>query len=226
MITLRDKETGAILGKVSDDEFLFLAARLEQESPGDRDYFITRDLLESLAEQGMPATLRALLKAALGDRQEMDIEWARDVENDEAVASLIDRISRLTDDELLKMVLFEPDQYRPDALTIAREEIAKRALSMEKPAEPSDGVADTLSENELLGSLRQGVQTALSPSSYHAAGIEVACPHCKNTRFYTHNVLLNTRGLTFFRLDWLNRGATVLICSNCGMLQWFSETPE
>ncbi|RPI27542.1 MAG: DNA-binding protein [Acidobacteria bacterium] len=49
------------------------------------------------------------------------------------------------------------------------------------------------------------------------------CPHCGNTTFETQSVLLNTRGLTFFNLDWLNRSATAYCCRNCGLIQWFLE---
>ena len=34
------------------------------------------------------------------------------------------------------------------------------------------------------------------------------------------------RGLTFFKLDWLNKGATALTCSECGLIQWFAKPPK
>lgn len=53
------------------------------------------------------------------------------------------------------------------------------------------------------------------------AGIQITCLHCKYERFECSKALLNTRGMTFFDLDWLNAGATTLICKRCGFIHWF-----
>ncbi|WP_242833119.1 hypothetical protein [Desulfosporosinus acidiphilus] len=37
---------------------------------------------------------------------------------------------------------------------------------------------------------------------------------------------MNTAGATFLNLDWLNKSATILICTKCGYIQWFAESPE
>jgi len=54
-------------------------------------------------------------------------------------------------------------------------------------------------------------------------GIKVICLHCKHEYFHKGNALLNTRGLTFFNLDWLNDSATTLICAQCGFIHWFGK---
>ncbi|KKM09925.1 hypothetical protein SY88_16905 [Clostridiales bacterium PH28_bin88] len=54
-------------------------------------------------------------------------------------------------------------------------------------------------------------------------GIQVICGHCKNDFFHKGNALLNTRGLTFLDLDWLNQSATTLICTRCGYVHWFGR---
>jgi hypothetical protein len=51
-----------------------------------------------------------------------------------------------------------------------------------------------------------------------AADLQINCLHCNHDRFHRGNALLNTRGLTFFDLDWLNRGATTLVCNQCGFV--------
>lgn len=56
---------------------------------------------------------------------------------------------------------------------------------------------------------------------FAAAGKPVTCPHCAEDRFHRGTALLNTAGLTFFDLDWLNRSATTLACARCGLVQWF-----
>ncbi|BAK43616.1 zinc ribbon domain-containing protein [Eggerthella sp. YY7918] len=56
---------------------------------------------------------------------------------------------------------------------------------------------------------------------YEMAGIIVTCSHCGGEEFDERSVQLNTTGATFLGLDWANRNATVLVCKNCGHLEWF-----
>jgi predicted nucleic-acid-binding Zn-ribbon protein len=58
------------------------------------------------------------------------------------------------------------------------------------------------------------------------AGLQITCPHCKNDRFLESKALLNTRGMTFFNLDWLNDDACILICKRCGNISWFYSNVE
>ncbi|MGI6450591.1 MAG: hypothetical protein ACOX3R_09960 [Desulfitobacteriia bacterium] len=53
------------------------------------------------------------------------------------------------------------------------------------------------------------------------AGKQITCLHCEHDRFAEGRALLNTRGLTFLDLDWLNEGATTLTCKRCGFIHWF-----
>jgi predicted nucleic-acid-binding Zn-ribbon protein len=57
-------------------------------------------------------------------------------------------------------------------------------------------------------------------------GIPVTCSHCASTSFSQSEAQLNTAGLTFLNLDWANRTATILICDNCGKIEWFLANPE
>lgn len=52
-------------------------------------------------------------------------------------------------------------------------------------------------------------------------GRPITCLHCGHDRFVEKRALLNTRGLSFFDLDWLNRSATTLTCTACGYVHWF-----
>ena len=56
---------------------------------------------------------------------------------------------------------------------------------------------------------------------YEFAGRQVACSHCGGTAFDERSAQLNPMGLTFLDLDWANRSATVLVCKDCGHLEWF-----
>jgi predicted nucleic-acid-binding Zn-ribbon protein len=57
--------------------------------------------------------------------------------------------------------------------------------------------------------------------SYEIAGIQVECAHCGGNAFDERSAQLNTAGATFVGLDWANKNATVLVCQNCGHLEWF-----
>ncbi len=60
-----------------------------------------------------------------------------------------------------------------------------------------------------------------SENEYVVAGKQVVCPHCGGTQFEEGRAQLNTRALTFLDLDWADRNADVLVCRNCGHLEWF-----
>jgi hypothetical protein len=77
MIELRDKSTGRMIGSISEEDLEFLLAQLEEESEEDADYYINKDTLAMFAEQGIPPRLLELLKLAMGERDEMEIQWSR-----------------------------------------------------------------------------------------------------------------------------------------------------
>jgi hypothetical protein len=77
MIELRDKEKGLVLGTISEEDLQFLIDHLEEESEDDVDYYINRTTLDMFKEQGADSTLLDLLENALGDREDMEIEWSR-----------------------------------------------------------------------------------------------------------------------------------------------------
>ena len=72
---LIDAADGRVLGTVSDEQFQELADALEEESLDDRDYYVNVDTVDMLEEQGVDRNMVALLRAALDDRNEMDIIW-------------------------------------------------------------------------------------------------------------------------------------------------------
>ena len=56
-----------------------------------------------------------------------------------------------------------------------------------------------------------------------AANILIRCNHCGHDRFERGSALMNTRGLTFLDLDWLNEAAHTLMCKHCGLIHWFGK---
>ena len=65
-----------------------------------------------------------------------------------------------------------------------------------------------------------------APRRISRGGRPLKCLHCGNDEFHERSSLLNTAGMSFFNLDWLNASATNYICSNCGRIEWFATPDE
>lgn len=70
------------------------------------------------------------------------------------------------------------------------------------------------------------MKTASTCTHFTAAGKPVRCAHCGGQEFDRRDVLMNTRGATFFNLDWLNRKAVTLTCRQCSRIEWFAKVDE
>ena len=68
-------DTGDAIGQISDEQLKFLVEQLEEEHDDDTDYYIDRDTLELLSDNGADPELLALLEKAIGDDDSMDIAW-------------------------------------------------------------------------------------------------------------------------------------------------------
>ncbi|WP_270166123.1 hypothetical protein [Paenibacillus sp. SYP-B4298] len=60
---------------------------------------------------------------------------------------------------------------------------------------------------------------------YQAGGAMIHCPCCQHDTFSKDYRQLNSKGATFFGLDWANRNAVILICRRCSHISWFMEEP-
>lgn len=79
MPTLYNKDTGALIGRISAEQLEDLIDFLVEESADDRDYYIDQTTLEFLAEQGADEALIAMLAAHLPAGEEgIEIEWRDD----------------------------------------------------------------------------------------------------------------------------------------------------
>ena len=68
-------DTGDDIGTISDDQLKFLVEQLEEEHDEDQDYFIDRDTLDLLSDNGADPELLAMLEKSMGDDDQMDIAW-------------------------------------------------------------------------------------------------------------------------------------------------------
>ncbi len=76
-VHLTDLADGRSLGTLTDPQFQILVDALEEESETDQDYYINVDIVDLLEAQGADTQLIVLLRRALGERQEMDVQWQR-----------------------------------------------------------------------------------------------------------------------------------------------------
>jgi processive 1,2-diacylglycerol beta-glucosyltransferase len=77
MIELRDADSGAVLGSVTEAQLQFLIDQLEEESTTDQDYYFDDQTLTMLEDDGADPGLLALLRRALGGREGMEVRWSR-----------------------------------------------------------------------------------------------------------------------------------------------------
>jgi hypothetical protein len=76
MIRLHDAERGTLIGTISEEQLQFLIDELEEESPEDRDYYMSADTIDMLEEDGGDPELVALLRGALAGREGVDLRWS------------------------------------------------------------------------------------------------------------------------------------------------------
>lgn len=77
MIHLHDKDTGAWIGTITEDNLQFLIDRLEEESGKDQDYYINETTLDIFEKGGADTAFVSLLRSAFNGRTEMEIRWSR-----------------------------------------------------------------------------------------------------------------------------------------------------
>jgi predicted nucleic-acid-binding Zn-ribbon protein len=64
------------------------------------------------------------------------------------------------------------------------------------------------------------------PSEYMVAGRPVKCAHCGERKFAEGSALLNTRARSAFNVDWADPSATILICAECGRIEWYAKEAD
>jgi hypothetical protein len=63
------------IGNITDQQLAFLVEQLEEEHDDDTDYYVDRDTLELLSDNGADPELLGMLEKAIGDDESMDIAW-------------------------------------------------------------------------------------------------------------------------------------------------------
>jgi len=76
-VSLFDRESGALVGRISDEQLDWLSDQLEEESDVDTDYYIDKPTIDMLRDAGGDATVLEILRSALGGREGVEIRWSR-----------------------------------------------------------------------------------------------------------------------------------------------------
>jgi hypothetical protein len=74
-IRLYNKDTNALLGEITPAQLEMLTDLLEEESEADRDYYIDRDTLDVLAEEGADEALLGLIRPHVGEEEGIEVQW-------------------------------------------------------------------------------------------------------------------------------------------------------
>ena len=78
MIRLSNKETGADIGEISEEELQILVAALEEESSKDQDYCIDHAVIDMIEINHLNAgSLITVLRAAVGGSYGIEIQDVR-----------------------------------------------------------------------------------------------------------------------------------------------------
>lgn len=78
MVKIYDLSTNNLVGEITDEQFQFLADHFEEESLEDQDYYLNQVTVDMLEEAGGDPALIAMLRQALGSKEELDIRWGRE----------------------------------------------------------------------------------------------------------------------------------------------------
>jgi hypothetical protein len=68
-------DNGNEIGTITDQQLAFLVEQLEEEHDTDTDYYVDRDTLELLSDNGADPELLGMLEKAMGDDDSVDIAW-------------------------------------------------------------------------------------------------------------------------------------------------------
>jgi hypothetical protein len=68
-------DTGDQIGTISDDHVKFLVSQLEDDHDTDNEYFVDRETLELMSDNGADPELVGLLEKGLAGDDEMNVAW-------------------------------------------------------------------------------------------------------------------------------------------------------
>ena len=77
-IRVSEKDSGRIIGEISEQDLEILIGHMEEESSKDQDYYVESMAVDALERLGASSEFISLLKNAIGSSEGVDIIWSRD----------------------------------------------------------------------------------------------------------------------------------------------------
>lgn len=77
MPRLYAKQSGSLIGSITDADLQLMVDHLEEEGLTDDDYFMDEATIDILEENGASAPLVSLLREAVGETEGIDIRWEK-----------------------------------------------------------------------------------------------------------------------------------------------------
>jgi processive 1,2-diacylglycerol beta-glucosyltransferase len=74
-VSLTDLDGNRPIGRITDAQLEAMLTHLEKESADDREFYVTNATIDMLSDAGLDAAVVAMLRAALGTRDGMDMRW-------------------------------------------------------------------------------------------------------------------------------------------------------
>ncbi|WAC18904.1 hypothetical protein OVA24_16860 [Luteolibacter sp. SL250] len=75
--------------------------------------------------------------------------------------------------------------------------------------------------------LKAAGRSLVTPATrFRVGGVPLVCPLCAHDEFDRRSMLMNTTGMSFFGMDWLNKSACALVCRKCSRIELFADTPD
>jgi hypothetical protein len=68
-------DTGKEIGTLDDAQLAVLVEHLEEDHDDDKNYYIDRDTLDLLSDNGVDPDLLGMLEKGMGDDEQMTISW-------------------------------------------------------------------------------------------------------------------------------------------------------
>jgi len=74
------KDSAKLIGTLTDEQLEELVDLLEEEDSQDHDYYIDKDVLAFMEEEGASEDLLAILRPHVSDEEGIEVEWREDTE--------------------------------------------------------------------------------------------------------------------------------------------------
>ena len=69
------KDSGELLGAITDEQLDKLIDLLEEEDSDDHDYYIDKDVLEFMEKEGADAALLSMIRPHVSDEDGIEVAW-------------------------------------------------------------------------------------------------------------------------------------------------------